>query len=59
MKTLINYLGLRKVEIELQLDKLPYEVDKYIAEIASELYEELRQIDEAILILKQHNHENT
>ena len=59
MKKVINYLGLRKVAIDLQLSKLPFEGDEYIAEIADELFEELRQIDQALLILKQHNHENT
>jgi hypothetical protein len=59
MKKVINYLGLRKVAIDLQLSKLPFDFDQYIAEIAAELFEELRQIDQALLILKQHNHENT
>jgi len=53
MKKVINYLGLRKVAINLQLDKLPSDVDQYIAEIAAEHQEELRQIDEAIKILKE------
>lgn len=53
MKKVINYLGLRKVAINLQLDKLPSDVDQYIAEIAAEHQEELRQIDEAILVLSK------
>ena len=51
MKKVINYLGLRKVAINLQLDKLPADVDQYIAEVGAELEEELRQIDQALLVL--------
>jgi hypothetical protein len=51
MKKVINYLGLRKVAINLQLDKLPADVDQYVAEIGSELEEELRQIDQALVVL--------
>lgn len=51
MKKVINYLGLRKVAINLQLDKLPPDVDQYVAEVGAELQEELRQIDQALLVL--------
>jgi hypothetical protein len=51
MKKVINYLGLRKVAINLQLDKLPADVDQYVAEVGAELEEELRQIDQALLVL--------
>ena len=51
MKKVINYLGLRKVAINLQLDKLPPDVDQYVAEVGAELEEELRQIDQALLVL--------
>ena len=51
MKKVINYLGLRKVAINLQLDKLPPNVDQYVAEVGAELEEELRQIDQALLVL--------
>ena len=47
----MNYLGLRKVAINLQLDKLPADVDQYVAEVGAELEEELRQIDQALLVL--------
>jgi len=51
MKKVINYLGLRKAAINLQLDKLPPDVDQYVAEVGAELEEELRQIDQALLVL--------
>jgi len=51
MKKVINYLGLRKVAINLQLDKLPPDVDQYVADVGAELEEELRQIDQALLVL--------
>lgn len=51
MNKVINYLGLRKVAINLQLDKLPADVDQYVAEVGAELEEELRQIDQALLVL--------
>lgn len=51
MKKVINYLGLRKVAINLQLDELPADVDQYVAEVGAELEEELRQIDQALLVL--------
>jgi len=51
MKKVINYLGLRAVAINLQLDKLPPNVDQYVAEIGAELEEELRQINKALEIL--------
>jgi len=51
MKKVINYLGLRKVAINLQLDKLPSDVDQYVAEVGAELEEEIRQIDQALLVL--------
>jgi len=65
MNKVINYLGLRKVAINLQLDKLPPNVDQYVAEVGAELQEELRQIDQALLVLsnvvgqsEQCTHEN-
>ena len=51
MKKVINYLGLRKVAINLQLDKLPADADQYVAEVGAELEEELRQIDQALMVL--------
>jgi hypothetical protein len=51
MKKVIKYLELRKVEINLELDRLPKDIDQYIAEIGAELVEELRQVDKALLIL--------
>jgi len=51
MKKVINYLGLRKAAINLQLDKLPADVDQYVAGVGAELEEELRQIDQALLVL--------
>lgn len=51
MKKVINYLGLRKVAINVQLDKLPADVNQYVAEVGAELEEELRQIDQALLVL--------
>jgi phosphoglucomutase len=53
MKKVINYLALRKAGISLQFDKLPADVDQYVAEIASELEEEFWQIEKAIEILKK------
>jgi hypothetical protein len=51
MKKVIDYLELRKVAINSELDKLPPEFDQYILEVVSESMEELRQIDQALLIL--------
>jgi|13_taG_2_1085334.scaffolds.fasta_scaffold31884_2 hypothetical protein len=51
MKKAINYLAVRKADINLQFDKLPTNVDQYVAEVAAELQEELRQIDKALLVL--------
>jgi membrane-anchored protein YejM (alkaline phosphatase superfamily) len=51
MKKVINILVKRKSEIDKEFQKMPKEVDQYIAEIASELQEEERQIDQALLVL--------
>jgi len=51
MKKVINILIKRKSEIDKKFQKMPKEVDQYIAEIASELQEEERQIDQALLVL--------
>ena len=36
MKKAINYLAVRKADINLQFDKLPTSVDQYVAEVAAE-----------------------
>lgn len=51
MKKVINILVKRKSEIDKEFQKMPKEVDQYTAEIASELQEEERQIDQALLVL--------
>jgi hypothetical protein len=51
MKKVINILNKRKSDIDKGFGKMPKEVDQYIDEIAAELQEEERQIDQALLVL--------
>ena len=51
MKKVINILNKRKFEIDKEFEKMPKEVEQYMAEICDELQEEERQIDQALLVL--------
>lgn len=51
MNKAISILNKRKSEIKKEFQRMPKDIDQYIAEVASALQEEERQIDQALLVL--------